>query len=170
MTGIWRKEKNTKQKYFDGTYNMRTVSIYQQRVVTLPSGVARQVQFYDSMDVKEPKPNLDLLLPRERCRVSRGNSLRDGQHVKTDSTNSHSSVAYSQNLFDEISANRWLKPPALYPSPNGNGIAIVLQREELTGGQRLIYLQPPWLKSFSFDVLQLDVHKVVGWNEAHNLT
>ena len=75
-----------------------------------------------------------------------------------------------QIIIEKAVPGHWLMPPNIYPSPSGNGFAMVLDTDQVEDGQRLIYHQPPWHKTIAVDLRQVIVNRIVGWDETNSTT
>ncbi|XP_046649628.1 inactive dipeptidyl peptidase 10-like isoform X1 [Daphnia pulicaria] len=77
----------------------------------------------------------------------------------------------SQIIVEEAVAGRWLASPSLYPSPSGDsGFILAISNAGQAEDQRLVYHKSPWHKFVSVDLNQLQVNRILGWDEANDTT
>jgi hypothetical protein len=77
----------------------------------------------------------------------------------------------SQIILEEALPGRWLISPMLYPSPSDDcAFVLAISHTGQAEDQRLVYHKSPWHKFVSVDLRQLQVNRILGWDEANGIT
>jgi hypothetical protein len=76
-----------------------------------------------------------------------------------------------QIILEEAVPGRWIVSPSLFPSPSGDsGFVMAISQTAQAEDQLLVYHKSPWHKFVSVDLRQLEVNRIIGWDEENGNT
>ena len=76
-----------------------------------------------------------------------------------------------QIILEEAVPGRWIVSPSIFPSPSGDsGFVMAISQTDQAEDQRLVYHKSPWHRFVSVDLRQLEVNRIIGWDEENGTT